>query len=204
MCISGAALGQKCKDDREHVQELIFRSGCCWGNNRVPFGSSVLSVKGILKQTQQVTFIRDYEDRQQTGKFLIMAAAQRRGTSKEEAMSFQVSFLEIQQIQQWQWWVVSEENYLGQNVQTLSNTQKKKDSFKKNNYTFSKSEVGQVHSKFNHNRWWNLCKGLQFCRRQGFPERKSFYFIGKQLLFCLTHNVFKRNRFPDVREKPSV
>ena len=25
--------------DREHVQELIFRSGCCWGNNRVLWGS---------------------------------------------------------------------------------------------------------------------------------------------------------------------
>ena len=74
--------------DREHVQELIFRSGCCWGNNRVPFVFSVLLVKEILKQTQYVTFIRDYEDKQWTVKFLIMAAAQRRGTSKEEAMSF--------------------------------------------------------------------------------------------------------------------
>lgn len=129
--------------DREHVQELIFRSGCCWGNNRVPFGSSVLLIKGILKQTQQVTFIRDYEDRQQTGKFLIMAAAQRRGTSKEEAMSFQVSFLEIQQIQQWQWWVVSEENYLEQNVQALSNTQKKKDSFNKTITHFLSQKLGK-------------------------------------------------------------
>lgn len=47
------------------------------------------------------------------------------------------------QIQQWQCCVVSEESHLGQNVQALSNTQKKKHSFKKTITPFPSQKLGK-------------------------------------------------------------